>query len=269
MSSVTGGSVGTGGRGVAGPMCHAAGSSSGVAGAVRRHDIRLGCGSGAETRSAVLCPEDFKAALSAEAPRGRAGVRPENGDGDSAIGPSARKGVRPGAQWSVAAAPAALPAPCTGEAGGGSGGGAGRGGASRADLRRPLPEAAKKAESDAVAFSLLPPDSGREPTGDGIATWFARTSRGGAAAGPMRGEEAGARRLDASSGRFRLGSGSIPRGLRGFGPRGTVKWSAGESQMVSVEVSTKRKIAVQFCKISDESTAIWRFCHLRFGVRFV
>eukprot|EP00962_Isochrysis_galbana_P028683 scaffold9106_cov118-Isochrysis_galbana.AAC.4 len=31
----------------------------------------------------------------------------------------------------------------------------------------------------------------------------------------------------------------------------------------------KRKIAVQFCKISDESTAIWRFFRLRFGARFV
>eukprot|EP00962_Isochrysis_galbana_P027409 scaffold8624_cov110-Isochrysis_galbana.AAC.5 len=29
------------------------------------------------------------------------------------------------------------------------------------------------------------------------------------------------------------------------------------------------KIAVQLCKISDESTAIWRFFRLRFGVRFV
>eukprot|EP00962_Isochrysis_galbana_P048872 scaffold20513_cov130-Isochrysis_galbana.AAC.1 len=38
---------------------------------------------------------------------------------------------------------------------------------------------------------------------------------------------------------------------------------------ISVELSTKRKIAVQFCKISDESTAIWRFFRLRFGVRFV
>eukprot|EP00962_Isochrysis_galbana_P057637 scaffold30067_cov141-Isochrysis_galbana.AAC.1 len=38
---------------------------------------------------------------------------------------------------------------------------------------------------------------------------------------------------------------------------------------ISVEFSTKRKIAVQFCKISDESTAIWRFFRLRFGVRFV
>eukprot|EP00962_Isochrysis_galbana_P053758 scaffold25270_cov104-Isochrysis_galbana.AAC.9 len=61
----------------------------------------------------------------------------------------------------------------------------------------------------------------------------------------------------------------VERGIFPLFPRSAGRIFAWPFRKISVEFSTKRKIAVQFCKISDESTAIWRFFRLKFGVRFV